>query len=260
MAIGRTFLLGFFLQFCGANSFLRAEAMQKAGAVTCALGRCGTIALDSTDRAPGAHGMARIARHDTTTTIDVELREMKPATLFGGDYNTYILWVASGDDRIENLGEVLLNGASASVQTSTGMETFAILVTAEPHFMVERPSPFLVLLTKPQREDAIVLYRVQRGYNFERSALIGVKKAHGRVFTAVKQARTAVRLAERAGAREFAQPELMEAKHALDVTFDRLRDGGNRNEIEALACNTVRLAVGAQTLALGRAFQNARVE
>jgi len=69
-----------------------------------------------------------------------------------------------------------------------------------------------------------------------------------------------VRLAQRAGALELAQPVLLQAEHALDVTFERLRGGGNRDEIEALARNTVRLAVGAQTLALGRAFQNARVE
>jgi hypothetical protein len=261
MATGRTLLLGFFLQSFGANSFLPAEAMQEAGAVTCAPGRCGTIALDSTDRAIGAHGMARIARDATTTTIDVEFRGMKPATLFGGDYNTYILWVAGRDDRIENLGEVLLNGARGSVHASTEMETFAILVTAEPHFMVERPSPFVVLLTKPQREGAIILYRVQRGvYNFERAALDKTKEARGPVFTAVKQAWTAVQLAERAGARELAQSELSDAQQALDVTFSRLRGGGNRTEIKALACNTVRLAVGAQTLALGRAVQNAKVD
>ena len=81
MAIGRTFLLGFFLQFCGADSFLHAEAMHEAGALTCAPGPCGTIVLDSTDRAPGAHGLAKIARNQAITTIDVELRGMKPATL-----------------------------------------------------------------------------------------------------------------------------------------------------------------------------------
>jgi hypothetical protein len=141
------------------------------------------------------------------------------------------------------------------------LETFAILLTAEPHFMVERPSPFLVLLTRPRRAEAIVVYRVQRdGYNFERSDLVGAKKAHGPVFTAVNQARTAVQLAERAGALDLAHRELIEGQHALDLTFDRLREGGSRDEIEALACNTVRLAVGARTLALTRAFQNARVD
>jgi len=261
MAIGRTFLLGFFLQFCGAASSLHAEAMHEAGAVTCASGRCGKIMLDSTDRAPGAHGLARIARHDATTMIDVELRGMEPATLFGGDYNTYVLWVASAGDRIENIGEFVLNGTQGSVHASTGLETFAILVTAEPHFLVEKPSPFVVLLTIPQKGGATVSYRAQEGlYNFERAGLQGVTHARGPVFTAVKQARTAVRLAQRAGALELAQPELLQAEHALDVTFERLRGGGNRDEIEALARNTVRLAVGAQTLALGRAFQNARVE
>jgi hypothetical protein len=186
---------------------------------------------------------------------------MRPATLFGGDYNTYILWVASPDDRIENIGEFVLNGTHGRVQASTSLETFAILITAEPHFLVEKPSPFVVLLTEPQQSGTAVSYRVQEGtYNFERTTLHGLKHARGPVFTAVKQARVAVRLAERAGALEFAQPELIEAERALDVTFTRLQEGGDREEIEALARNTVRLAAGAQSLALGRAFQNASVQ
>jgi hypothetical protein len=261
MAIGRTFLLGFLLQFGGAVSFLHAEAMHEAGAVTCAPGGCGKVELGSTDRAPGAHGLAKLARNNDVTTIDVELRGMKPAALFGGDYNTYILWAASAHHRIENIGEVVLDGTHGSVHGSTGLDTFALIVTAEPHFLVERPSSFVVLFTPPETNGSRVSYRVQEGvYNFERERLEGVKHARGPVFTAVKQARTAVRLAKRAGALELAQPELTEAERALDLTFQRLREGGNRNEIEMLARETVRLAAGAQSLALGRSFQNASVE
>jgi hypothetical protein len=147
------------------------------------------------------------------------------------------------------------------VQASTGFDSFAIVITAEPHFLVEKPSPFVVLLTSPEKGGPVVSYHVQKGvYNFERSDLENVKHAKGPVFTSVKQARTAVRLAKRAGAVELAQPELMEAEQALAMTFDRLHHGTNWEEIDALARHTVRLAVAAQTLALGRAFQNARVQ
>jgi hypothetical protein len=260
MTIGLTFLLGFFLQFSGASSFVHAEATHEAGAVTCASGRCGKIELDSTDRAPGAHGQARIARQDSMTRIDVELDGMKPATMFGGDFNTYVLWVASTDDRVQNLGEVELVGSHGSVHASTVLETFAILVTAEPHFLVDIPSPFSVLLTTPQQDRTIVRYQVQRGYNFRRGDLRGVKDARAQVFTAVRQARTAVRLAQRAGALELAPSEFSEAEHALDLTLDCLHQGGNRNEIDTLARHTVRLAVEARTLTLQRTFENARVE
>jgi hypothetical protein len=236
--------------------------MQEAGAVTCAPDRCGKIVLDSTDRAPGAHGWAKLSREGATTAIDVELRGMKPAELFGGDYNTYVLWAASADNnRIENIGEVTLNGTHGSVQASTVFDTFAILITAEPHFLVEKPSPFVVLLTTPEKGGAVVSYHVQKGmYNFVRSDLEDAKSARGPVFTSVKQAHTAVRLAKRAGAFELAHQELMEAEHALAVTFDRLHQGANWEEVDALARHTVRLAVAAQTVALGRAFQNARVQ
>jgi hypothetical protein len=261
MNFGRTCLLGFLLQFCGAGSFLHAEAMRQAGAVVCAPGKCGKIELDSTDRAPGAHGAARLQRTNDAVAVDVELGGLKPATLFGGDYNTYVLWAVSPDDEVENLGEFLLNGTRSRLHGSTRLTTFAIVVTAEPHFLVENPSPFIVLHSPLQERGRTVSYPVLQGiYNFERDTLDDVKRATGVVYTGVKQALTAVRLAERSGAAELANTELIEAERALDVTMDLLHQGRDRDEIEALARETVRLAVAVQNLALARAFQNARVE
>lgn len=262
MTFGRTFLLGFLLYFCGANCSLHAEAMRQAGAVVCAPGMHEKVELDSADRIPGAHGLVKIERNQSGTAIDVGLGGMKPATSFGGDYNTYILWAVSPDDRIENLGEFTLNGTQSRLHASTNLETFALLVTAEPHFLVSAPSPFVVLESKPKNEESgMVSYQVMEGiYYFERGSLDNTTHARGVVLTGVKQALTAVRLAQRAGARELANEELVEAEHALNITLDLLHQGKDRNEIEALARETVRLAVAVQNLALARAFQNARVQ
>lgn len=261
MTFGRTFLLGFLLYFCGANCSLHAEAMRQAGAVVCAPGMHEKVELASTDRIPGAHGLVKIERNQSGTAIDAGLGGMKPATLFGGDYNTYILWAISPDGRIENLGEFTLNGTQSRLQASTNLETFAILVTAEPHFLVRAPSPFVVLESKLQKGSGMVSYSVMEGiYYFERGSLDNTNGARGIVLTGVKQALTAVRLAQRAGAPERASEELVDAEHALDMTLDLLRQGKDRNEVEALARETVRLAVAVQNLALARAFQNARVQ
>jgi hypothetical protein len=186
---------------------------------------------------------------------------MKPASLVGGDYNTYVLWVVPPGGRAENLGELQLDGERAALAASTDATSFAVLVTAEPHFLVSAPSAFVVLENRPARQAPGIRYQLLEGvYNFERSSLDDVKPAKGRVHTEVKQAFTAVRLAQRAGAARLAPEELNEAQRALDETFDLWRRRVDRMEIATQAHETVRLALTAQRLAEDRAFLGARVQ
>jgi hypothetical protein len=76
----------------------------------------------------------------------------------------------------------------------------------------------------------------------------------------VKQALTAVRLAQRAGAGELANQELREAERSLELTLDFSRRGEDSDEIDALAQETLRLAVSARRVALARTSQNARFD
>jgi hypothetical protein len=117
-----------------------------------------------------------------------------------------------------------------------------------------------VLANAAQPGNAVVRYEPMEGvYNFERSTLGDVKAARGKVHTEVRQAYTAVRLAQRADATRLAPEALSEAQSALDQTLDLWRRRVDRSEIAAQAHMTVRLALAAQHLAEDRAFQ-ARLE
>jgi hypothetical protein len=261
MTFGRTCLLGSFLLFGGGRGLLHADGIRQAGAFTCAPGWCEEFELESTDRLPGAHGRAALSKLSAGTAIDVALSGVKPATLFGGDYNTYVLWAVAPGNRMENVGEFVLDGSRSRLKASTALESFALVVTAEPHFLVERPSSFVVLQSETGEIETTINYSVVEGvYYFERGSLDGVKSARGIVHTGVKQALTAVRLAQRMDAGRLAKPEIEEAERALDCTIDQLRQGRGKSEVETLARRTVRLAVAAHNLALARAFQNARVK
>jgi len=185
---------------------------------------------------------------------------MKPASLFGGDYNTYVAWVVPPGGRAENVGEVLLDGSHGHLKASTSASAFALLITAEPHYLVNAPSAFVVLENEFDRERPNVeLSLIQGFYNFSRSALDEVKEAKGEVRSDVKQAFTAVRLARRAGAATLAAPELAEAQRTLEQTLDLWHERKDRTQIAAQARETVRLAVAAQRLAEGRGLQESRV-
>ena len=140
MQIGRAVVLALLLQFVPDTAFPRADKPYQLSLVAYDQGSSIRISLRSTDRLPEASGTVRVERQGGRTEVEVELDSIKPASLFGGDYNTYILWVASRDCQVENIGEFELNGTHGSVHASTNLETFAILVTAEPHFLVEAKS------------------------------------------------------------------------------------------------------------------------
>jgi hypothetical protein len=53
------------------------------------------VKFQGTQRLPFSTGEAKVERKRGTTEIEIELDEVKPASLFGGDYNTYVLWTVS---------------------------------------------------------------------------------------------------------------------------------------------------------------------
>jgi len=249
------------LLFAYGTAVLCRDAGQKISAITVRSGVSERIRLRSTDRLPDAGGEARVERKGGATEIEINLESMKPASLFGGDYNTYVLWAVPPRGAAENLGELQLEGDRTNLHAATRANTFALLVTAEPHYLVTAPSAFVVLQNKLDPYSPMIRYQPIEGvYYFERSSLSDVKEAKGKVHTEVKQAFTAVRLAQRAGAARLAPEELGEAQRALDVTLDLWRQRVNRLEIVARARETVRLALAAQRLAEDRAFQGARIE
>src|SRR5437762_8663233 len=133
------------LCLCGGTGGTRPDALREAPAVTCMAGTSERVSMRSTDRLPEASGSAKVERRGGTTEIDVELDSMKPASLFGGDFNTYVLWVVPPTGPAENLGEIVVDGTHAKQHASTPAGTFTVMITAEPHFLVTAPSAFLVL-------------------------------------------------------------------------------------------------------------------
>src|SRR5215467_10675826 len=85
--------------------------------------------LRSTDRLPDAAGEARVERKGGTTSIEVHLDSLKPASLFGCDYNTYLLWFVPPGGSGENLGELQLEGNQSRGHASTEATVFTLLIT-----------------------------------------------------------------------------------------------------------------------------------
>jgi outer membrane protein OmpA-like peptidoglycan-associated protein len=103
------------------------------------------VGFSGTNLLPNAKGDAKVNALTGKTNIDVHFEGMTPANGFGPEYLTYVLWAISADGRPQNLGELELSGGKASLNVTTGFQSFGMIVTAEPYFAVSQPSDVVVL-------------------------------------------------------------------------------------------------------------------
>lgn len=102
------------------------------------------ISVGGTDLMPGILGEAMVENKGSRVEIEANFQGMEAASKFGFEYLTYVLWAVSPQGRAVNLGEVLVKNGSAQVKAITDMQTFAMVVTAEPYFAVSQPGDEVV--------------------------------------------------------------------------------------------------------------------
>ncbi len=101
--------------------------------------RGGSTSLDLAGTAllPSANGKAKVRSKRGTIEVEAEFGNMRSPTTFGGEYLTYVLWAISPEGKAVNLGEVLINDDNRGKLTATtNLQSFALVVTAEPYFAV----------------------------------------------------------------------------------------------------------------------------
>jgi hypothetical protein len=110
--------------------------------------RSGATKVDfaGTDLMPSANGQAKVESKRGSMDIEVEFSNLHKPTIFGNEYLTYILWAISPEGRGVNLGEVLVgDNHHSKLDVATDLQSFALIVTAEPYYAVRQPSNVVVL-------------------------------------------------------------------------------------------------------------------
>jgi hypothetical protein len=95
---------------------------------------------------PAAHGEATVESKRGVVSINTAFNHVDAPTRFGPEYLTYVLWAISPEGRPINLGELVLNSSNkGKLAVSSDLQSFALIVTAEPYFSVTRPSDVVVM-------------------------------------------------------------------------------------------------------------------
>jgi len=101
--------------------------------------------FEGTSLLPKAKGRATISGEKGYIRIDSKFSELEPATRFGPEYLTYVMWAITPEGRATNLGELQVKGDDGRLKVTTELQAFALIVTAEPYFAVTQPSDVVVL-------------------------------------------------------------------------------------------------------------------
>ena len=118
------------------------------------------IRFVGTNLLPGGEGKATVKSERGGITIDADFKGLTPANGFGQEYLTYVLWAITPDGRPNNLGEVLPAGTKNSIHVTTALQSFGLIVTAEPYFSVSTPSDVVVLKNITKSDTNGVLEKV----------------------------------------------------------------------------------------------------
>lgn len=191
------------------------------------------IDLRGTVLLPNAGGKATVESKRGRTEIDVKVHKLTPPTPFGRQYLTYVLWAISPEGAPHNLGEVVANGSdNAHLHVTTDLQTFGLLVTAEPYSAVRQPSDVVVLenqvrpdtigRTQPIVAKAELLsrghftYDKQAGMSAAAVATPRVSMDEYEQLLEIYQAENALGIARAAGADRLASDTFMKAQAAYD--------------------------------------------
>jgi hypothetical protein len=104
-----------------------------------------SIGFQGSPLLPFAKGRAKVTGKVGRIQINAEFSKLEPAQKFGDEYLTYVLWAITPEGKSNNLGEILLSGDKTKIDVTTSLQTFGLIVTAEPYFAVSQPSNVVVL-------------------------------------------------------------------------------------------------------------------
>jgi outer membrane protein OmpA-like peptidoglycan-associated protein len=209
--------------------------------------RSGSTKVDfkGTALMPNAKGVAEVDSKQGRIQINARMQRLTPATQFGPEYLTYVLWAVTPEGRPKNLGEVLLNGDDSKLDVTTDLQTFGLIVTAEPYFAVTQPSNVVVMENFIRNDTEGTIQPIDAKYELlERGQyVLNVSQADATPYRLDRktplelyEARNAVRIARWTGAQRYAADTL----HSAEVSLQNAEDQwmGKRSGKKTVAQNS----------------------
>ncbi len=250
----------------------QSDLQRETVAITYPLEQGVSVKFRGTTRLPRLSGEAKVTRTGRRgTRVELSLKTLPRAYELGAVYTTFVLWAVTPEGRTDNLGEIKRGGGflvNSKLDATTPLQTFAMIVTAEPHFLVRGPSRMVVLENlppnKPGDADVAVInvrYLGNTSDYFSASRVPDLADVeYERTPVSLLGARQALELARFAGADRDAPDELKTARDQLAAAEDGWRMKESESDVDAKSRRAVELGVNAEEVAASRKAARVRRE
>jgi outer membrane protein OmpA-like peptidoglycan-associated protein len=253
-------LTGVRAQTTGANAVshtTKAMNYRRAGGAA-------KVSFQGTKLMPTSGGEAKVEAKNNRMAIEAKFYRLDDATKFGLQYLTYVFWAVSPQGRAENLGEITLKNGEAEIKADTDMQTFGMIVTAEPYFAVTQPGNMVVLENSVSTgaagkvEDIDATYELLGPGAYSSSntkidnAIFGIDR---NTPLELFEARNALRIARNAAADKYAPAAWAKAQQQLSAAEDTYRQKRDRKMIDSASKDATETAEESRVMAVKQKAQ-----
>ncbi len=225
--------------------------------------RSGSTKVDfrGTALMPQAKGVAIVNSKQGRIAIDTKMENLTPATQFGPEYLTYVLWAVTPEGRPKNLGEVLLKGDDSKLDVTTDLQTFGLIITAEPYFAVTQPSDVVVMENFVRTDTTGTIETIDAKYELLQRGqyTLNVNPTELRPIPLDRktplelyEARNAVRIARWTGAERYAADTLQKAETSLQNAEDQLKGKVGKKTVAQNSREAAQMAEDARLITIRR--------
>ncbi len=240
----------------------QVDVARKTTAITYPLDDTVNVPFRGTTRFPRMKGLATVKRTTRSgTRVELTVDKMPRPFELGPGYATYVVWAISPEGQVDNLGEIKRSGLffiDSKITVTTPLQTFALIITAEPHFLVTRPSQQIMMenlyptTTTGKRittSPSITYFGNSSDYFRDPRTPEIAETDYAKTPSAILQAKQAIALARFAGAERDAAPELAEADTLFQNATNAWLAGRDSDTIDIAARKSISAAVKAETTA-----------
>jgi outer membrane protein OmpA-like peptidoglycan-associated protein len=225
------------------------------------------VDLRGTALMPEAKGKMHVESNTGATKLQIQTEKLAPPSTFGPEFLTYVVWAITPEGNAKNLGELVRKGnESAGIDAATDLQTFGVIVTAEPYWAVSQPSDAVVMENMIRQDTTGTIESIDAKYELlqrgQYTENVGASQlepltADIRVPLQLREAREAIAIARAQGADRYAadtfQKSLIDMQNAEGFYMSR----HNEKELETEARQATQNAEDARIITIRKEREEA---
>ncbi len=217
----------------GPNPIFRVQVVSRSITAVSYRNRSGwtKVNFQGTSLAPKASGTAEVNSRLGHMEIKLDVKDLPAPTTYGSEFLTYVLWAITPDGHPDNLGEVVVDeNGKFKGDITTDLQSFGLIITAEPYYDVSMPSDVVVMEniirsdTKGKEETVDAKYellpRGQYFYHVPESQQHPVDFTNKKNPLEIYEAENAIQIARYAKADQYASDSFQDAVKLLNQAED----------------------------------------